>query len=80
MDDRLHGHDHMAVIPVQAGMHSLQAASCVEKPNLATAEAYIQKGGYFWKVVMFVLKASELLKALQQFRPDIAQAPQAPQS
>jgi mannose-1-phosphate guanylyltransferase / mannose-6-phosphate isomerase len=48
----------------------------VEKPNQATAEAYINEGGYYWNAGMFVLKASVWLKALEQFRPDILQATQ----
>jgi mannose-1-phosphate guanylyltransferase/mannose-6-phosphate isomerase len=49
----------------------------VEKPNLQTAQQYLQEGGYFWNAGMFVLKASVWLKALAQFRPDILQATQA---
>jgi mannose-1-phosphate guanylyltransferase/mannose-6-phosphate isomerase len=55
----------------------LQVTAFVEKPNLATAEAYLKEGGYFWNAGMFVLRASVWLKALQTFRPDIAQACQA---
>lgn len=49
----------------------------VEKPNLETAQIYLQEGGYFWNAGMFVLKASVWLRALAQFRPDILQACQA---
>jgi len=49
----------------------------VEKPNAQTAQQYIAEGNYFWNAGMFVLKASVWLKALQAFRPDIAQACQA---
>jgi mannose-1-phosphate guanylyltransferase / mannose-6-phosphate isomerase len=49
----------------------------VEKPNLATAQQYLQEGGYFWNAGMFVLKASVWLKALAQFCPDILQATRA---
>ena len=52
----------------------LNVAAFVEKPNQATAESYIKEGGYFWNAGMFVLRASVWLKALQTFRPDIAQA------
>ena len=43
----------------------------VEKPDLITAQAYIQSGEYFWNSGMFVLKASTWLAALREFRPDI---------
>jgi len=46
----------------------------VEKPNAATAQQYLQQGGYYWNAGMFVLKASVWLQALGTFRPDILQA------
>jgi mannose-1-phosphate guanylyltransferase/mannose-6-phosphate isomerase len=66
-----------SVIPAKAGIHPLQVTAFVEKPNQATAEAYMKKGGFFWNAGMFVLRASVWLKALQTFRPDIAQSCQA---
>jgi mannose-1-phosphate guanylyltransferase / mannose-6-phosphate isomerase len=45
-----------------------------EKPDSKIAEQYLASGDYSWNGGMFVLKASVWLKALQQFRPDIAQA------
>ena len=62
------------VLPANAGIHPLHVTAFVEKPNQATAEAYLKEGGYFWNAGMFVLRASVWLKALQTFRPDIAQA------
>ncbi|PUE47663.1 mannose-1-phosphate guanylyltransferase/mannose-6-phosphate isomerase [Limnohabitans sp. 2KL-51] len=56
--------------------HTIPVQAFVEKPNQATAESYLQQGGYYWNAGMFVLKASVWLQALQQFRPDIAQATQ----
>ena len=46
----------------------------VEKPNAATAQQYLQQGGYYWNAGMFVFKASVWLQALGTFRPDILQA------
>jgi mannose-1-phosphate guanylyltransferase/mannose-6-phosphate isomerase len=46
----------------------------VEKPDLATAEGYLARGGYYWNAGMFVLKASVWMAALERFRPDIASA------
>jgi mannose-1-phosphate guanylyltransferase/mannose-6-phosphate isomerase len=48
----------------------------VEKPDAATAQTYLDEGGYYWNAGMFVLKASVWLKALEQFRRDILQATQ----
>jgi mannose-1-phosphate guanylyltransferase/mannose-6-phosphate isomerase len=41
----------------------------VEKPDEATAIAYLEEGGYFWNAGIFVLKASVWLKALHLFNP-----------
>lgn len=49
----------------------------VEKPDVATASQYLANGGYFWNAGMFVLKASVWLKAIENFRPDIAAATRA---
>ena len=51
-----------------------RVAQFVEKPDLATAEQYLARGGYFWNAGMFVLKASAWLEALQRFRPDMLAA------
>jgi mannose-1-phosphate guanylyltransferase/mannose-6-phosphate isomerase len=52
----------------------LQVISFVEKPNQATAEGYMQEGGYYWNAGLFVLKASVWLAAIEQFSPAILQA------
>ncbi len=49
----------------------------VEMPDAATAQSYLDVGGYYWNAGMFVLKASVWLKALEKFRPDILQATRA---
>ncbi|MDZ5456516.1 mannose-1-phosphate guanylyltransferase/mannose-6-phosphate isomerase [Azohydromonas lata] len=46
----------------------------VEKPDAATAQRYLEEGGYCWNSGMFVLRASAWMKALERFRPDIAAA------
>ena len=49
-----------------------QVDKFVEKPDIETAQRYLTEGGYYWNAGMFVLKASVWLKALKEFRPDIA--------
>jgi len=51
-------------------------AQFIEKPDPTTAERYLKEGNYFWNAGIFVTKASVWLKALEQFRPDIASATQ----
>ena len=46
----------------------------VEKPDLETAAKYLDEGGYYWNSGMFMFKASEYLKALQTFEPEIYEA------
>jgi mannose-1-phosphate guanylyltransferase/mannose-6-phosphate isomerase len=53
---------------------SLAVLEFVEKPDLATAQRYLADGSYFWNSGMFVVRASVWLKALERFRPDIAEA------
>lgn len=43
----------------------------VEKPDAATAQTYLDQGGYYWNAGIFVLRASVWLAALECFRPDI---------
>ncbi|WP_066337819.1 mannose-1-phosphate guanylyltransferase/mannose-6-phosphate isomerase [Azohydromonas lata] len=49
-------------------------AQFVEKPDAATAQRYVDEGGYYWNSGMFVLRASSWMAALERFRPDIAAA------
>ena len=45
--------------------------SFVEKPDLETAQQYIDSGQYYWNSGMFLFKASKYLQELKEFRPDI---------
>ena len=56
------------------GVHAVRRF--VEKPDLATATAYLAEGGYYWNGGIFVLRASTWLQALERFRPDIARQTQ----
>ena len=59
------------------GAHGEYAvAQFAEKPSLEIAKAYLADGQHTWNSGMFVLRASTWLKALQDFRPDIAAATQ----
>ncbi len=48
---------------------SVDVDSFKEKPDLATAEGFIQDGGYYWNSGMFVWKASAILEAIRAFLP-----------
>jgi len=45
-----------------AGVH--QVAAFVEKPDLATAQQYVESGEYFWNSGMFLFRASDFLQEL----------------
>ena len=49
----------------------------VEKPDLATAQSYLEAGNYLWNSGLFMMRASVWLAALGQCRPDILAACQA---
>ena len=61
---------------VVSNVSTLAVERFVEKPDAATAQTYIDQGGYYWNAGMFVLKASVWLKALEKFRSDILKATQ----
>lgn len=44
-------------------------ARFVEKPDAATAQAYIASGEYFWNSGMFLFKASRYLEELERYQP-----------
>ena len=49
----------------------------VEKPDAATAQAYLDAGGYYWNSGMFLFRASCYLAELGRLRPDILEATRA---
>lgn len=52
-------------------------ARFVEKPNLQTAQSYLDDGSYLWNSGIFMMKASVWLAAIGAGRPDILAACQA---
>jgi mannose-1-phosphate guanylyltransferase/mannose-6-phosphate isomerase len=55
-----------------SGIH--RVARFVEKPDLATAQAYVASGQYRWNSGMFMFRASAFLEELGIHRPDIREA------
>lgn len=55
--------------PPAAGVQKV--ARFVEKPDEATARAYLQDGGYFWNGGMFVFTAEHFMGLLKQLQPAI---------
>ncbi|MEM7158723.1 MAG: mannose-1-phosphate guanylyltransferase/mannose-6-phosphate isomerase [Myxococcota bacterium] len=48
--------------------------SFVEKPNAATAQRYLDSGGYYWNSGMFLFSAATYLEELRQHRPKMREA------
>jgi mannose-1-phosphate guanylyltransferase/mannose-6-phosphate isomerase len=46
----------------------------VEKPNLETAQGYLDSGDYLWNSGMFMFLASQIIGELSQFSPQIVDA------
>jgi mannose-1-phosphate guanylyltransferase/mannose-1-phosphate guanylyltransferase/mannose-6-phosphate isomerase len=56
---------------------AFRVAAFVEKPDLATAQQYVDSGEYFWNSGMFLFRAQDFLDELQALRPDILEASRA---
>ncbi|RUZ72382.1 mannose-1-phosphate guanylyltransferase/mannose-6-phosphate isomerase [Mesorhizobium sp. M7A.F.Ca.US.006.01.1.1] len=49
----------------------------VEKPDLATAQSYLEAGTFYWNTGIFLFRASTMRDAFLAFQPDIWQATEA---
>ncbi len=53
---------------------AVSIAAFVEKPDLATARRYVASKAYCWNSGMFMFRASQVVKELERFVPDIVAA------
>jgi mannose-1-phosphate guanylyltransferase/mannose-6-phosphate isomerase len=53
---------------------AFQVFEFVEKPDLSTAEGYVENGEYYWNSGMFLFRASRYLEELAQFEPEMVDA------
>lgn len=53
--------------------HVYSLAQFVEKPDLKTAQEYLDSGVYYWNSGMFVFKAKTFLEELANFEPQMAE-------
>jgi mannose-1-phosphate guanylyltransferase/mannose-6-phosphate isomerase len=65
------GYGYIRRNPGAGTHHEYRVEQFVEKPDTATANAYLADGNYLWNSGMFVMRASTWLAALKEFRPDI---------
>ena len=54
------------------GAHKVE--QFVEKPDLQTAEKYLEQGNYLWNSGMFMFQANTLINELTTYSPDIVKA------
>jgi mannose-1-phosphate guanylyltransferase len=54
------------------GTSAMQVTAFTEKPDAATAAAYLASGTYRWNAGMFVARAATLLDRLADFHPEMA--------
>jgi mannose-1-phosphate guanylyltransferase len=59
------------------GVTAREVAAFTEKPEAATAAAFIATGRYFWNAGMFVMRTDVLLGHLDRLQPSIATAVRA---
>lgn len=52
----------------------MPVSAFVEKPDLETAQAYLDSGDYFWNSGMFMFRVDRYLEELEAHRPDILSA------
>jgi mannose-1-phosphate guanylyltransferase len=59
---------------VAINKNGFNVAEFVEKPNLSTAQQYLENGDYYWNSGMFLFKASTYLAELKTHCPEIYNA------
>ncbi|OAI17057.1 mannose-1-phosphate guanylyltransferase/mannose-6-phosphate isomerase [Methylomonas lenta] len=64
------GYGYIKADKTQLG-DGFKVAAFVEKPDQATAQRYIETGGYFWNSGMFAFKAGCFLHELEKFNPQM---------
>lgn len=65
------GFGYIQIIPGTTSHHKVQRFT--EKPDLATAQAFLEQGNYYWNAGVFVWKASVILQEIAQYLPDVHQ-------
>jgi mannose-1-phosphate guanylyltransferase/mannose-6-phosphate isomerase len=67
-------HTGYGYIETEAGNCILKLKRFVKKPDLATAEEYLDAGGFYWNAGIFLFKASTMLDLLATHAPEIIEA------
>ena len=66
------GYGYIQYVPSQeelpAGVHRVKAFA--EKPNLQTAQMFLQSGDFYWNSGMFIWRASRILQEMEEHLPE----------
>ncbi len=68
------GSAQSSVLDTQSCMYAVERFT--EKPDLNTAERFLEEGGYYWNSGMFVWRASVILAEIQKYLPAVYQVVQ----
>lgn len=58
----------------EIGADAYRVDKFVEKPDLQTAQAYLEEGGFYWNAGIFLFQASAMKAAFENLAPDILAA------
>lgn len=58
-------------LPLAAGQALYTVERFLEKPNRATAEGFLQSGGYYWNGGIFISRADQMLAEIQRQLPTV---------
>jgi mannose-1-phosphate guanylyltransferase/mannose-6-phosphate isomerase len=56
---------------LSVGDNAYLVAQFVEKPDVETAQAYLNEGGYSWNSGMFMFRADVFLEEAEKYQPDV---------
>lgn len=68
------GYGYIQAGPAFGDGNAKEIARFVEKPDLATAQAYLDEGSYYWNSGLFMMRAAVWTKAIELCRGDILAA------
>jgi mannose-1-phosphate guanylyltransferase len=60
-----------AEIAIEGAPSAISVTAFVEKPDLATAENYVESGTYLWNAGMFIARADRLLEEIGRTEPQL---------
>lgn len=65
------GYGYIEAPGARVGDPAISIRSFVEKPDAATAQAYLDSGNHFWNSGMFVFRARDYLEELARWQPEM---------